>query len=567
MKKLMIISGLCVLSMCAWLSSCTTEEPDNGGKTGTDTTTNTGDDDNDFVEKQTWKSTIGIVWNGSSASVTGSADGVTVSIEGGVVTVKSSAKHVAYEISGSGTGQLNIYSDYKFKLALNGVTLSSSDGPAVNSQCKKTCYVVLSGSNSLTDGSVYASSTEDRKAAFFSEGQLVFSGTGQLSVTGNSKHAMASDDYVRVREGVIILTAKVSDGLHANDGIIIDGGSLDISAAGDGVQCDTSSIVVSGGSVTVSAAGDKGMLAYTSIVISGGTVDVTSVDKGIKSAAGDIVISGGNVIVTTTGDDGKGILARLGGVVISDGTVSVLTKGSTAKGIKSAGDLTISGGDICVVCSGSSSSGRYAPPGGGPGGGPGGSSGPEGIESKGAMVISGGKVFAQSSDDAINSAGNMTISGGYVCAYSTGNDGLDANGNCYISGGVVYAIGSSSPEVGIDANTEGGKKLYVSGGTIVAIGGLENGSSLTQSCYSSSSWSKSIWYALYQGTDAVLAFKTPVSGGSRLVVSASSTPTLKSGVSVSDGTAVFNGMGYTSPTVSGGSNVSLSAYTGGNGRW
>jgi len=166
-------------------------------------------------------------------------------------------------------------------------------------------------------------------------------------------------------------------------------------------------------------------------------------------------------------------------------------------------------------------------------------------------------------DDAINSAQDLTISGGYVYAHATNNDGIDANGNCYIKGGLVYAVGSGSPEVAIDANSEEQKKLYVSGGTLVAIGGLESGSSLTQSCYSASSWSKNTWYALSYGNET-FAFQTPSSGGNTLVVSAASTPTLKSGVTVSGGTPIFGGVGYTGATVSGGSSVSLSSYTGGD---
>ena len=127
----------------------------------------------------------------------------------------------------------------------------------------------------------------------------------------------------------------------------------------------------------------------------------------------------------------------------------------------------------------------------------------------------------------------------------------------------------------IDANTEGGKKLYVTGGTIVAVGGLESGSSLSQSCYQASSWSSNTWYALSVGS-STFSFKTPSSGGSGLVVSGASQPTLKSGVSVSNGTSYFGGLGIVDGTVSGGNSVSLSSYTGGNsmgggpgggGRW
>jgi hypothetical protein len=118
--------------------------------------------------------------------------------------------------------------------------------------------------------------------------------------------------------------------------------------------------------------------------------------------------------------------------------------------------------------------------------------------------------------------------------------------------------------VAIDANTEGGYKLYVTGGTIVAVGGVENGSSLSQSCYQASSWSASTWYALTVGS-STFSFKTPSSGGSGLVVSGASQPTLLSGVSVSDGSSYFGGLGIYGGTVSGGTNISLSSYSGGNG--
>lgn len=509
---------------------------DSGSGEANDTT------DND-VTNQVWSDTLYISWSGSEATVTGAIDSITVTNENGYVTVNSAVTRlVTYVLSGNGTGQISIYGSIKEQIVLNGLTLTCSDGPAINNQCHKKCYVVVNGTNSLTDGSSYASSTEDRKAAFFSEGQLIFSGSGTLTVKGNYKHAIASDDYIHLTSeaGTFVLNAA-SDGLHANDALYISGGTTTITAGSDGVQCD-STITIAGGALTITADAD-----------------------GIQSDTTNIVISGGEITITKAGD--KGIVA-FGNVNISGGTIRVTSQYKCIKAGKkenntiiSAGNITISDGDIQLICTGTSSSS-----GGGMGGWGGSSSSdsstPEGMEAKGTITISGGKVYVQSSDDAINAAGDLTISGGCVMAYSTGNDGIDSNGNTYIKGGVVYAIGSSSPEVAIDANTEGGKQLYVQGGTIVAIGGLENGASLSQSCYSASSWSKNTWYALTVGSD-VFAFKTPSSGGSGLVVSGASTPTLKSGVSAS-GTAIFNGMGYYPASVSGGSSVSLSSYSGGN---
>ena len=66
------------------------------------------------------------------------------------------------------------------------------------------------------------------------------------------------------------------------------------------------------------------------------------------------------------------------------------------------------------------------------------------------------------------------------------------------------------------------------------------------------------------GSDT-FAFQTPSSGGSTMVVSGVSQPTLKKSVTVSSGTKIFDGAGYTNATITGGSNVSLSSYTGGGG--
>ena len=158
----------------------------------------------------------------------------------------------------------------------------------------------------------------------------------------------------------------------------------------------------------------------------------------------------------------------------------------------------------------------------------------------------------------------LAITGGSVCAWSTGNDGLDANGNLYIEGGIVYAIGSGGAELAVDANTEGGCRLYLNGGVLFAIGGLENGSILSQACYQASSWNKNSWYSLTLGSDTY-CFKTPSAGGSGLVVSGASQPSVLSGVTPSGGTSVFNGMGILGGSASGGSAVSLSPYSGGSG--
>ena len=505
-------------------------------------------DEEDQVDSTTFSRTISITFSDNGgATVTGDENGI-VTVSGNQVTVDNTPtkEKVKYVLSGStSNGFLKIYSNNKQALVLDGVRNCNPSGAAINNQGKKRCFVVVNGQNSLADGTSYTATPEgeDEKAAFFSEGQLIFSGEGSLEVKATGKAGITSDDYLNFLDGpAISVYSTAGHGVRGKDAVYVNGGKLDVQTSAHmkkGITSD--SLVVFNGGITT-------------IAVSGG-VAYDEDDAEYKSSAGVkadqcFVISAGTLTVTNSGQGGKGITGDAA-AYFQGGTVDVTVTGSnygkntgdskSAKGIKFDGDIYISGGSI------SSKASNH-----------------EGIESKGKIEITGGTVFAQSKDDAVNSALMTAITGGEVCAYSTGNDGIDTNGNCFLEGGLVYAIGSGSPEVAVDANTEGGYKLYVNGGTLFAVGGLENGASLSQNCYQASSWSRSAWYSLTVG-DAVCAFKTPSSGGNGLVVSGASQPALKSGVNISGGTQIFNGMGVVDGTVSGGADVSLSAYSGGNG--
>ena len=446
------------------------------------------------------------------ASVTGTNDDFTVTVNGNDVTiVYSGDEYVMYELSGfTNKGFFKLYSAKKQGITLNEVNITNPNGAAINVQGTvsepnkgKRTFIVINGGNALFDGETYSNtpSGEDEKATLFSEGQLIIDGNGTLTVGAFGKSGIISDDYIVIQSGNINISVSAS--------VYYDSDEAEYKSPAAIKANDYFSI--KGGSLIVSSSGTG--------------------SKGI-SCDGNGYFSGGNVSVTVSGSNYGS----------SGGWGGSSSDSKSAKGMKFDGNLYFSGSQVYVNCRSH-----------------------EGIEAKGTLTVSGGEIYSASiADDAINSGGDFTISGGYVCGYSSGNDGLDANGNFYIKGGVVYAIGSSSPEVAVDANSEGGYTLYLTGGTLIAVGGLENGSSLTQSCYSASSWMANTWYALTAGSETY-AFMTPTSGGTPLVVSGASTPTLQSGVTVSGGTSHFETMLYTGATVSGGSSVSLSSYTGGNG--
>lgn len=395
----------------------------------------------DYVENYTVKDIVEVVWSGTAATFSGAVDKVSITCEGTDVTITSSEKGMCYVLKGNcPDGMVSIYSDYKFRLDIEGLTLSNADGPAINIQSGKRAYVILSGTNTLTDGPAYATSEEDRKGTFFSEGQLCFSGTGTLNVIANHKNGIVSDDYLFFRRGPVInVTSSGTNGLKANDWIQINGGVLNVEATAAGGKCLSSDgyIRINGGRATLMTTGGLDESDYSSSCC-------------VKSDS-IFVMAGGELFCKSTGRGGKGIKADMN-AYFNGGTVRVITAGaddtSRPKGIRVEGKLFINGGDIMV---------RVASH--------------EGIESKSYIEINGGRIMVHSYDDAINSAGELIFNGGYVYSQSTSNDGLDSNGNMTFNDGVIYAVGpSAGAECAIDVNEEGRAYIVMNGGIVVGAG-------------------------------------------------------------------------------------------------
>lgn len=341
--------------LAAALVSCEdpTKDTGTGGNSATGDATISDDTYNnsgDFIEQWDAYTTgdmkvITITWSASSVDISGTCDGVTVTADGTDVTMVSTAKKVQYVLSGTcADGSFKVYSDKKFVLQLNGITLHNPSGPAINIQKGKTAeddggyshkavYVLVSDgtTNTLTDGSSYSQEVtidgveEDQKACFFSEGQLIFSGAGTLNVTGNNRHAVRSDDYIRLRNSVTMnITANGEDGINGKDYLIVDGGTHTINVSADkgkGLKSDT--ILIAGGStnITCTSSTAEGIEADY-LTIDDGLVECLAKDDGIN-AAYSIVINGGYIYTRGTNNDGldsNGTITINGGVIVAVGT-------------------------------------------------------------------------------------------------------------------------------------------------------------------------------------------------------------------------------------------------------
>ena len=292
-------------------------------------------------------------------------------------------KKVNYVLKGkSDDASLLIFSEKKFKLTLDNLNLSNDSGlPAICSQTKKRCFIETKGIATIKDGegdngyslgSAYVKDTigdeieyYDAKGAIFSEGELIFCGdeNSTLNIEGRNKHAICSDDYVRVKSGKINITKANKDGIHTNDAVLIYGGELNIENVGklcelnqnavsrkmNGIQCEEGYIVIKGGEIDISSPG-YGIYA-----------DYDDFNKSdIMTKKSFIYIDGGKINIKAKGAEAKGIEAdsnekfvkdnnlelEYGNITLAGGTVNLFC---TDKVVDPAGKFNIVGGTLNAI--------------------------------------------------------------------------------------------------------------------------------------------------------------------------------------------------------------------------
>lgn len=483
-------------------------------------------------------------------------EGIQCDLDGTIPTAATDGEHTDED-----TGSIYI----------DGGTLTIT-GSATAAKCVKAegNIVVSGGVVTLNaDGDIDLTDISDISytAGFKADGGFTQSGGDiTINVNGVAGRGIACDGVFATADsntGVLTITNKgatsssstyfcTAKGIKAGE-VAINGGTINVAMSGTaskGIKADSGNMIISGGVISVECTGAgatdqtasdgkgcAGLDADYDMTISGGTITLLSTGTGGKGLKCDstLTITGGTLNATASGGNYTSSSYSASAKAIKAGTKVATGNSGTTNGSSNrpgrpgssnnttytySGGIVINGGTVIAIASSH-----------------------EAIESKSTITITDGYVYAESSDDAINSGSDFTISGGYVMGNSTGNDALDANGNFYIKGGNVFAVATTSPEVGLDANTEGGYKLYVTGGNVVAIGGLENGSSLSGVTSKSASYSKGSWYTFQSGGTTQFHFKVPSNSRmpSSMTIVSSSTPLVSTASSVTSN--IWNGYG------------------------
>ena len=260
-----------------------------------------------------------------------------------------------YILSGNTTGNITVDTDRYVRLALDGVSINSSTGSALQiDNAKKTVIQLVNDSeNSIRDGATRADESID--GAIYSSDDLVFEGEGKLTVEAQFADGIVSKDSLWIKSSDITVTS-VDDGIRGKDMLSISGGTITVNAQGDGLKSTNETdagegnLVISGGSVTIQS-GDDGIKSEQKAWITGGTINVAKSVEGIEAPV--IIIDGGDITVYAS-DDGlnasaSAITTTGLSITINNGTLAVTVGPGDTDAIDSNGDIVVNGGTITIT--------------------------------------------------------------------------------------------------------------------------------------------------------------------------------------------------------------------------
>ena len=316
------------------------------------------------------------------------ADDITITTDKGYATVTNTNiwNEIEFKLSGeSSNGGFTYYGAFKATFRLNGLTLTSQRGAAIDILCGKRSALILEDgtTNTLADYSA-----GEQKACLYCKGHMEVEGRGTLNVSGNLSHAIKTKEYLQLKKstGTINIVKASGDGVHAGQYYQQNGGTITITSDthGDGIQAEVATLdddvtpspdkeyngrmFINGGTLNIEAAHEdrKGIKCDSLITITGGTIKIAASgngSRGIQTSSNMIIgTSGGDttsptITISATGglctaeedsDDPHRCMGIKvdGNLTVYSGTTVVTNTGSKSRGIKVGGTYSKKGGNV-----------------------------------------------------------------------------------------------------------------------------------------------------------------------------------------------------------------------------
>ncbi len=427
------------------------------------------------------------------------------SLDGDELTFSGIAEETEYSLTGEFFGNIVIDAgdDYEFGLELNGFTITSYEEcpVSITSGDKVTISAKKGSENFVYDYRDAVTDEEAISSAVYAECDLNVQGKGELTVISANNNGIHTKDDLKVKN--LTLTVVCEDNaLKGNDSVTIESGIITLTAnTGDGIKTKNSDI------------SDKGNQRGI-VTISGGTVTICAAYDGID-AAYDVVITGDAIVDIYTDGYAEGSETSAQNALVSD---SASATSASAQAVGGFGGMNgMNGGQGGGFPNGGGQGGQ-----GGMNGGQGGQNGEgnsnktdysaKGIKSANDITISGGTITVKSTDDAIHansdeelengetSTGNVTVSGGTLIL-SSEDDAIHADGSVLVSGGTITvtacyeglegatveisggSVSIISSDDGINGTGTTGAAITISGGELYVLAGGDGLDSNSRASY------------------------------------------------------------------------------------
>lgn len=380
-----------------------------------------------------------------------------------------------YHLTGNLTdGQIIINAGVnEVRLILDNVNIVNSTGPAILCYEAEDLVIETIGDNYLSDGTEYSPDyDQDITGTIYSKADLIFGGTGSLTIDSRYQDAIVGKDNVKFSNGTYNITSA-DDAIRGKDSVYITGGELNIASTNDAIKTTNETdygkgfIMVEGGRININS-NAKGLNAVNTILLYGGNLQIESFDDAIHSNNYIGIISG--IISISAKDDAIHADREL---IIDDGLINIT---QSHEGLESQ-SITINDGNIKIK------------------------SNEDGINAGG--ILEGDPVTPSktaTNPDPVNENCSITVNGGKL-HINSGGDGVDSNGNVYFNDGEITIDGPTSNNNGaLDASGN----IEMHGGTVIALGSQGMASSLSNN---SSVYNISVYFPRIQPADTRLQIK------------------------------------------------------------
>lgn len=292
------------------------------------------------------KDTIYINYSASNVSFIGAelADVQITHDQADVQVVIGENPNIVLCLSGkSDDGRISIKADTLFTLMLAGIELTSLHAPAINSYGKQKVNVELvdGTKNHLQDSKTYILNQDEEgaKGCFSVQGALSFTGNGELTLRGRSKHAIYAKKSVIFLSGTYNVLEAASDAIHTGESVTIEGGDLKLNGMkSEAIELDND-FTMSGGTIEmiITGAGAKGIRCGGDLTILGGAIQAT--------ASGDMKNKDGNLSCCS-------IIKCDGSTTITNGEFHLTNSSPCGKCIECSRNMYLGGGTLSLITSG-----------------------------------------------------------------------------------------------------------------------------------------------------------------------------------------------------------------------